>query len=69
MGVAATPKVGESGYYTLKERKELEISDQKCSNHHALYVGYNATNVFHSAIKVATRVRVCFQRIFYHFIP
>ena len=44
MGVAAPPKSKESDYFILVERKELKMSDHKCSNHHALCVGYTVTD-------------------------
>ena len=45
MGVADTPKyIG--AYWTHRERKEPGSSNQKCFDHHALYVGYNVTNFF-----------------------
>ena len=34
-----------------RERKELEIPDQKCFNHYTLYIGCNVTDVFYSVIK------------------
>ena len=56
MGVAATPKLSESDYFTHREMHELEISDQQCFNHHALFFGYNVTHDIHNAMQVATWV-------------
>ena len=56
MGVAATPEYKEGAYWTHTARKEFEGSDQKCFDHHTLYVGYNPTNVFYSAMKAAKGV-------------
>ena len=43
MGVAATPKFNEGAYWMDRERKEFGDSEQKFSDHHAFYVGYNIT--------------------------
>ena len=66
--MAATPEFKVSDYFTYRERKELEISNQKCFNHHTLYVGYNVANAFCSAIKVTTWVGAGFHKMFYHCI-
>jgi len=51
MGVASSPKWKE----TEGKEEVQKMSDQKCFNHHDLYIGYNVTNVYLSAIKVAKR--------------
>ena len=56
MGVAATPKCKEGAYWTHRVTTELWDADQKGFDHHAFHVGYNATNIFYSTIKVAKGV-------------
>ena len=56
MGVVATPKYKEVAYWTHKEKEELEGSDEKCFDHHAIYIGYNVESAFYSARKVGKRV-------------
>ena len=51
MGVAVTPKCKEGAYWKPKERGEFWVFNQKCCDHHVLYVGCNVTNAFYSANK------------------
>ena len=39
--------------WTHKERKEFCYSDQMGFDHHTFYVGYSATDIFFSTMKVA----------------
>ena len=56
MGVAATPKYTEGAYWTRRKKREFGGSDLICFDNHALYVGYNNSNVFYIAIKAAQGV-------------
>ena len=58
----ATPQFKEGGFFIKMEKEELEISDQNCINHHALYVDYNAMNALFNATKRATEAGVCLQK-------
>ena len=56
MGMEATSKRKVVVYWTQSESKEFGGSDQKCFDHHAFNVGYNATNAIYSTIKAAKGV-------------